>query len=531
MRATICLLAAAMTWTWGTASAGGEGVHLWTFDESEGTLVNDATGGRDGLVHGATWADGQIGSGLRFDGLDDYVSLPDNDPVWLPVNDFTIAFWVCFERDRGSSIADNEVLVDFNAGSSSDPENELGYVVFRRGDTGRFEFQMATMRNTDEDLPSQVIPVKNRWYHVVAVRQGTLQRIYIDGRMDAWRVCSATSIDFVGGYDDNHINVGRYTTTIGSPRAHFKGMLDELMLADRALSSEEVRRLYDEASASHALYVDGTHGSDENDGLRSLTALVTIQKAIASAKQGDVVNVYPGVYREEVRFLGKAITVQSALDAAVIEAPDGLGVFFCMGEGPDAMLRNLVIANSYIGVLCSHSSPTITNLTVVGNVQGVEAYGNSHPDIRNSIFWGNATSDLYGCQATYSCIERPDQGEGNFSEDPLFVDAENGDYHVRSQRGRYWPEHDVWVLDDVSSPCIDAGDPADDFSRESQPNGGRLNIGAHGGTPFAERSELPFDVDVNRDGDGVVDGSDCNLSLDLWGQQMASQSSVVVVRR
>ncbi|MBP7053698.1 MAG: hypothetical protein KBE65_22030 [Phycisphaerae bacterium] len=529
MRATICLLAAAMTWTWGTACAAEEGVHLWTFDESEGTLASDGTGDRDGLVHGAAWVDGQTGSGLRFDGLDDYVSLPDNDPVWLPVNDFTIAFWVYLERDRGSSIADNEVLVDFNAGSSSDPENELGYVVFRRGDTGRFEFQMATMRNTDEDLPSQVIPVKNRWYHIVAVRQGTLQRIYIDGQMDAWRACSATSIDFVGGYDDNHINVGRYTTTIGSPRAHFKGMLDELMLVDRALSSEEVQRLYDEASAWHALYVDGIHGSDENDGLRSLTALATIQKAIASAKQGDVVNVYPGVYREEVRFLGKAITVQSALDAAVIEAPDGLGVFFCMGEGPGAVLRNFVIANSYVGVLCSHSSPTIANVTVVGNVLGVEAYGNSHPDIRNSIFWGNAASDLYGCRATYSCIERPDEGEGNFSEDPLFVDAENGDYHVRSQRGRYWPEHGVWTLDDVSSPCIDAGDPADDSSREPMPNGGRLNVGAHGGTAFAERSESPFDVDVNRD--GVVDESDRASFLELWEEQMASQSSGGVSRR
>ncbi len=60
MRATICLLAAAMTWTWGTASAGGEGVHLWTFDESEGDPGERCDRGRDGLVHGATWADGQI---------------------------------------------------------------------------------------------------------------------------------------------------------------------------------------------------------------------------------------------------------------------------------------------------------------------------------------------------------------------------------------------------------------------------------------------------------------------------------------
>ena len=26
------------------------------------------------------------------------------------------------------------------------------------------------------------------------------------------------------------------------------------------------------------------------------------------------------------------------------------------------------------------------------------------------------------------------------SVDPLFADADNGDYHLRSQRGRYWPQ-------------------------------------------------------------------------------------------
>jgi len=529
MKAVVCLSVLTMWWIPGLARAGDGDIHLWTFDEGEGFLADDVTGEQAGDVHGARWTDGRIGSGLRFDGADDYVALPANDPVWLPTGDFTIAFWVYFERDRGSSVAENEVLVDFNAGSSSNPENELGYIVFRRGDTGSFAFQMATMQNKDEDLDSQLVPAKDRWYYIVAVRRGTLQTIYIDGQLDAWRVCSSTQIDFVGGYDDDRVNMGRYTTTIGSPRYHFKGVMDEVMLSGRALSSAEVQQLYLESLTAHALYVDGTHGDDQNDGLRSLTALATIQKAIEFAADGDVVNVYPGVYREEVRFLGKTITVQSALDAAVIEAPDGLAVSFYMGEGAYSILRNLVIANSYVGVLCVHSSPTIANVTVVGNVLGAEAYGDSDPDISNSVFWGNAESDLYGCHATYSCIERAGAGEGDFRDDPLFVDAESGDYHMRSERGRYWPDHDVWVLDDVSSPCIDAGDPAGDLSREPLPNGGRLNVGAHGGTAYAEKSEMPFDVDVNRD--GVVDESDRNLFLYLWEKQMASQSPGVAVRR
>lgn len=313
MRATICLVAMAMVWVSGVVHAGEDVTHLWTFDENEGGWADDAMGSQAGDVYGAKWTDGRIGGGLWFDGEDDYVTLPDNDPVWLPINDFTISFWVYFERDQGSSIDENEALVDFNAGSSSDPENELGYIVFRHGANGTFAFQMATMENTDEDLESQLIPVKDRWYHVVAVRQGALQAIYIDGRLDASRTCSSSAIDFVGGYDDDQINVGRYTTTIGWPRYYFKGMLDEVMLSDRAWSSEEIGELYQQTLASRVLYVDGTQGSDQNDGLRPLTALATIQKAVSVAQKGDVVFVRPGVYREAVHLPGRAITLQSTV--------------------------------------------------------------------------------------------------------------------------------------------------------------------------------------------------------------------------
>jgi hypothetical protein len=278
-----------------------------------------------------------------------------------------------------------------------------------------------------------------------------------------------------------------------------------------------------------AYYVDGVNGNDAHDGLYPATALATIQQAIDKAKTGDVIGVGPGVYREEIRFLGKAITVQSLGDAAVLEAPEGLAVSFYMGEGPNTVLRNLVIANSYVGILCTHSSPTITNVTVAGNVYGLEAYGGSLPRVSNSIFWGNAESDLYGCDATYSCVERGGNGPGNFRRDPLFVDAENGDYHVRSARGRYWPVYDVWVLDDVTSPCIDAGDPAADFSGEPQPNGGRLNVGAHGGTAYAGRNDTPFSGDIN--GDGVFDVKDYEAFMQLWQQQAQPAQTTTRVRR
>jgi len=511
------------------AAAGVCGEHLWTFDEGQGTLAGDSLGDLSGSVRGAQWVAGQRGSALQFDGADDYVALPDNDPVWLPDCDFTVAFWVYFDRGVGSSVPDSEVLVDLNHGASGDPSNELGTNIQRRGDTGRIAFQMTTIRNPDDDLYSRTIPAKGKWHHITAVRQGTLQKIYIDGELDAYRACSSSPVDFTGGYDDDKVNVARYTAAIGEPRYHFQGKLDELMILDRALSPAEIRQLFQGDMPANHLYVDAAKGSDASRGRSPHAPLATIRKAISLARNGDVINVYPGVYQEEIYFAGKAITVQSIGDAAILQAPDRFAVSFYMGEGPDTVLRNFVIANSYIGIFSSHSSPTITNVTVTGNVYGLEAYGRALPRVGNSIFWGNAESDLYGCQPTYSCVERNDNGQGNFSDDPLLVDPENGDYHVRSARGRYWPEHDMWVLDEVTSPCVDAGDPAADFSSEPLPNGGRLNLGAYGGTAYAEMSEAPLTGDVN--GDGVFDENDYALFMGLWEQRNKPQPPVTPGRR
>ena len=163
---------------------------------------------------------------------------------------------------------------------------------------------------------------------------------------------------------------------------------------------------------------------------------------------------------------------------------------FCTGEGPASVLENFIIRDSFLGIFIVQSSPTIRNLTVVRNKYGLEAYAQAEPDVVNCIFWYNTGDDMVGCQARYSCIQRGADGPGNFSSDPLFADPNAKDYHLRSERGRYWPEHDVWVLDKVTSPCINAGDPKADYSKEPKPNGGRINLGAYGGTAYASLSEI-----------------------------------------
>jgi hypothetical protein len=110
-----------------------------------------------------------------------------------------------------------------------------------------------------------------------------------------------------------------------------------------------------------------------------------------------------------------------------------------------------------------------------GNAIYVEA--GSQVTIRDSILWGNGGDDVLmvdpgsTVRATFTLSEEPLEGEGNLSADPLFVDLETGDLHLRA-----------------GSPAIDAADPSSPFDQEPEPNGGRADLGAYGNTPEAGAS-------------------------------------------
>jgi hypothetical protein len=260
--------------------------------------------------------------------------------------------------------------------------------------------------------------------------------------------------------------------------------------------------------------VDTVAGSDTNDGLSKGTAFKTIQKGIDVARDGDYVMVWPGVYPQPLDFKGKAIYVGSIDDAAIIEAPGDYAVSFYTAEDADSVLSNFIIRGSFLGVFAASSSPTLVNLTVVNNNVGVAAYSGAFPYISNCIFWNNLGSDLFQCTARYSCVQRGSAGPGNITYAPLFADAANGDYHLRSQRGRYSPSLKLWVLDVATSPGIDAGDPLDNPVNEPMPNGARIDMGAHGGSVYASMSEWSITGDFNRD--GRVDLLDLAILSSNW---------------
>jgi hypothetical protein len=89
---------------------------------------------------------------------------------------------------------------------------------------------------------------------------------------------------------------------------------------------------------------------------------------------------------------------------------------------------------------------------------------------------------------TYSNVQSGWSGDGNIDMDPLFADPNHGDFHLKSHGGRWDPISQSWFVDDISSPCIDAGSPYESIGLERFPNGDRVNMGAYGGTQEASLS-------------------------------------------
>ncbi len=100
----------------------------------------------------------------------------------------------------------------------------------------------------------------------------------------------------------------------------------------------------------------------------------TIQAAINISKNGDVIQVSPGIYYENINFMGKAISVESVRNPrpAIIDGgAKGSVVTFSSGESVASILDGFIIqhgnADDGGGVFINGSSPTIVNNVIKKN--------------------------------------------------------------------------------------------------------------------------------------------------------------------
>lgn len=107
-------------------------------------------------------------------------------------------------------------------------------------------------------------------------------------------------------------------------------------------------------------------------------------------------------------------------------------------------------------------------------------------------------------------------GQGNINIDPQFAEPANRDYHLKSQAGRWNPTSQTWVNDNITSPCIDAGDPNSDWTAELWPHGKRINMGEYSGTPQASMSLSVVGSIADLDRNDTVDANDLAVLADMW---------------
>ena len=80
-------------------------VSWWPLDETSGTVAGDIAGTNSGVhVNGPMNISGKVAGALQFDGVDDFVRVPDSDLWAFGSNDFTIEFWVKFFSPGGGTI-------------------------------------------------------------------------------------------------------------------------------------------------------------------------------------------------------------------------------------------------------------------------------------------------------------------------------------------------------------------------------------------------------------------------------------------
>jgi len=250
-------------------------------------------------------------------------------------------------------------------------------------------------------------------------------------------------------------------------------------------------------------------------------------------------------YAPEVRIIANLITANKTFAATqAVDYPAGGAGIYCIVSSP-VIEHNTITGNRNellgygAGVYLDTATPAniahnvfLANVAVHGNGDALYVRDHYNTDtvvtVTNCIFWPNLPLPRRAirCELYYSysrmVIRHCDIDGGqsateggilqweknNLDSDPLFADPGhwigsqlgvpwgdswvNGDYHLKSAAGRWDPLADDgrggWALDPISSPLIDAGDPASGFSSEPAPNGGRANIGLYGNTSQASRS-------------------------------------------
>lgn len=226
--------------------AQGEGVVAkWSFDETPGRVTRDSASGTEDKVDGfIKYVPGVSGAGMRFDG---YTTTVTRDAEKAPKlnNAFTVEAWIALNTYPWNLVP----VVDH------EEEQQVGYF-FGIDALGHVALQASVDRVWQSLTSTTQLPLK-KWVHIVGTCDGNQGlAIYIDGR-EAGRLAVQGRLSLL---EDGDLLIGRVRRAMMPVPAEaihprypvwysLDGILDEVKIYGRSLSSEEITNAYRSVSA------------------------------------------------------------------------------------------------------------------------------------------------------------------------------------------------------------------------------------------------------------------------------------------
>lgn len=198
---------------------------LWlTFDEEAGNIAYDYSGkGNNGTIYGALRVKSPFNRALSFDGVDDYVNCGNilnfegNAPYTLAV--WFNSFYPTYGWPR---VISREIF----------SPNRNGYLIYIEKSNNLIGTER-WVNGTAVRITTRVI--FNVWNFAVATYDGSKLRFYLNGNKIAEANDTRSMITFSA-----NLTIGCASTMYD----FFYGIIDEVMIFNRALSDAEISRLY-----------------------------------------------------------------------------------------------------------------------------------------------------------------------------------------------------------------------------------------------------------------------------------------------
>ncbi len=200
--------------------------------------ASDSSGrGNNGeVMNNPKWVDGRINGALKFDGADDYVSLPIGSLI-STLNRSTVMVWVDFSNTGGAW----QRIFDFG----TDTGNYI-YLSPRTDANGPMRVAITAGEGQWSDLDAASGTLASGWHHVAVVLEPDNLQLYLDGR-DVGNTEPLYVMSDLGVTTNNWLGRSQYFTD-----AFFNGSLDDLRIYNDALSKEQIAEIYKSALNSQA---------------------------------------------------------------------------------------------------------------------------------------------------------------------------------------------------------------------------------------------------------------------------------------